>query len=140
MRSSSAGSSRARRVGPVVAALLAACLASCAVMERENRQTLNSMDERWAPTTTAGRWAAAPAAFPAAIVGLLVDALVVNPSLAFDDAWVDTVDWLWTPDPDESRFRRAIIVPLAAVATPFVYLGDWIRLGFFAKTRFERGS
>ncbi|HZL99099.1 MAG TPA: hypothetical protein VFD43_02510 [Planctomycetota bacterium] len=122
----------------LVLVLTAASLAAgCAVLEPANRRTLNAMDERWSPPTTAGRWAAALVAFPAAVVGLLVDALFVNPALAFDDAWDDTVEWLWTPDPDESRFRRAVILPLAAIATPFVYVGDWIRHGFFTKTRFE---
>lgn len=136
MRSSSAGSFRARRVGPVVAALLAACLASCAVMERENRRTLNSLDEHWSPSSEAGRWAAAPVALPAALVGLVVDGLIVNPAVVVDDAWADTVDWLWTPK-GESRFRRAVMLPLAALATPFVYVGDWIRRGFFAGPRDE---
>jgi hypothetical protein len=113
--------------------LLASLAPGCAVMSSTNRRTLNAMDENWSPETTTGRWACAPLAFPAALVGLLVDALFVNPALAVDDAWNDTVDWLWTPDPDESRFRRAVILPLAALATPFVYVGDWIRLGFFMK-------
>ena len=121
----------------VVVLAAAAWSSGCAVMEPGNRRTLNALDERWAPPTPAGRWAAAPVAFPAAVVGLLADALVVNPALAVDDAWSDTVEWLWTPDPDESRFRRALIVPAAALATPFVYVGDWIRLGFFLAPRLE---
>ena len=127
---------RARRVGPVVAVLLAACLAGCAVMERENCRTLNALDESWTPSSTAGRWAAAPAAFPVALVGLVVDALIVNPAVVVDDAWEDTVDWLWTPK-GESRFRRAVMLPLAALATPFVYVGDWIGRGLFAGPRAE---
>jgi len=127
----------AARAHLVVALLLVSIVAGCAIMEPANRRTLNALDEGWAPSSTAGRCAAAPVAFPAAAVGLLVDALFVNPALAVDDAWDDTVEWLWTPDPDESRFRRAVILPLAALATPFVWLGDWVRLGFFAQTRFE---
>ena len=128
---------RAARAMLVVVLAAASLSSGCAVLERGNRRTLNALDERWSPPTTAGRWAAAPVAFPAAVVGLLVDALFVNPALAVDDAWSDTVDWLWTPDPDESRFRRAVIVPVAALATPIVYVGDWIRLGFFLPPRLE---
>ena len=112
--------------------LLAALIPGCAVMQEKNRRTLNAMDENWTPSSTPGRWAASPVAFPASLVGLTVDALIVNPALVFDDAWDDTVEWLWTPTLDESRFRRAVILPLAAIATPFVYIGDWVRLGFFA--------
>ena len=127
----------ATRAGLVVMLLLALLVSGCAVLSSTNRRTLNAMDEHWSPDTATGRWTAAPLGFPAAVVGLLVDALFVNPALAVDDAWDDTVEWLWTPDPDESRFRRAVIIPLAALATPLVYVGDWIRLGFFLKPHVE---
>jgi hypothetical protein len=109
--------------------LLLACalLAGCAVSEKENRRTLNAMDRNLTPASTAGRWAVAPVALPAALVGLAADALIVHPSTVFDDAWRDTVKWLWTPDPSESRFRRAVLLPLIVLATPFVYVGDWLR-------------
>ncbi len=75
---------------------------------------------------------AAPVALPAALVGLTADAFIVQPATVFDDAWRDTVEWLWTPAPDESRFRRAVLLPVVTLATPLVYVADWIRLAFFA--------
>jgi hypothetical protein len=99
--------------------------AGCAVFDRDNRRTLNAMDEHLAPESTAARWAVAPVGLPAGIVALVLDAVIVHPSTVFDDAWDDTVDLLWTPR-DETRFRRAILLPLVTIATPFVYLGDWL--------------
>lgn len=64
-------------------------------------------------------------AIPVGFGALLGDSLVVNPAFAIDDAWLDTVDVLWTPD-DESPLRRALFTPLAALATPLVFAGDWL--------------
>ncbi|MGH7336898.1 MAG: hypothetical protein ACREI7_04915 [Myxococcota bacterium] len=115
-------------------ALLITCLlaSGCAVTEARNRHTLNALDERLAPSSSAGRWAAAPVALPTALMGLTADALVVHPVTVVDDAWRDTREWLWTPDPSESRFRRAVLFPLTVVATPFVYVGDWLMRAAFA--------
>lgn len=101
-------------------------LPACAMAERDNRRTLNAMDASLAPAAAGARWAAAPLALPAGLVGLAADALVVHPACSLDDAWGDTVEWLWTPDPDESRFRRAVLLPLVTLATPPVFLGDWL--------------
>ncbi|HTE06719.1 MAG TPA: hypothetical protein VK824_11020 [Planctomycetota bacterium] len=106
-------------------------LTACAVADKRNRLTLNAMDEHLAPESAAGRWAAAPVAFPAALLGLAMDALVVHPASVLDDAWRDTQDWLWTPRPSESRFRRAVLLPLVVLATPLVYAGDWLRHALF---------
>jgi hypothetical protein len=116
-----------------IGSLLIVCLlaAGCAVSQRENRRALNALDDHLAPSTTAGRWAAAPAAFPAALVGLTADAVLVHPATVFDDAWRDTRKWLWTPDSSESRFRRAVLFPLTVLATPFVYSGDWLARAAF---------
>ncbi len=114
--------------------LLVACLlvSGCAVGEVANRRTLNELDHHLTPSTATGRWAAAPVAFPTALVSLAADAFVVHPSTVFDDAWRDTRDWLWTPDPSESRFRRAVLFPVTLLATPFVYVGDWLARAAFA--------
>jgi hypothetical protein len=107
-------------------------VSACAVSDERNRLTLNAMDAHLAPESTAARWAVAPVAFPAALLGLAADALVVHPATVFDDAWRDTDDWLWTPDPSESRFRRAMLLPLVVLATPLVYAGDWLGRAVFA--------
>ena len=65
-----------------------------------------------------------PLAIPVGVGGLVTDAVLVNPVLCIDDAWGDTVELLWSSE-DESNMRRALFAPLAAVATPFVFAGDW---------------
>jgi hypothetical protein len=100
--------------------------------ERDNRRTLNALDASLTPESAAARWAAAPVALPTGLVALAVDAVVVHPACSIDDAWGDTVEWLWTPDPDESRFRRAVLLPLVTLATPPVFVGDWLGRALFA--------
>jgi hypothetical protein len=118
--------------------LCAATLGGCAVFEQENRRTLNAMDRNFTPDSTAARWALAPVGFPAGVVAGVLDMVVVHPSTVFDDAWGDTVQLLWTPR-DESRFRRAIMLPLVTIATPFVYVGDWLGRAIFAIPPRETG-
>lgn len=112
-------------------ALALTLLCSCAVMAEENRRALNALDASIAPTTTSGRWALSPIALPTGIVTLVVDAVLVHPSTVWDDAWGDTVELLWTPR-DESRLRRALLLPLVTLATPFVYVGDGLGRAIFA--------
>ena len=106
-------------------------LPGCAVINEENRRTLNAMDAAWTPESAGARWGLAPVALPAGLLGLAADAFVVHPACVLDDAWGDTVDWLWTPEPDESRFRRAVLTPLCALATPLVFVGDWLGRALF---------
>lgn len=113
----------------LLALLLLACTA-CAVSRKDNRLTLNALDEHVAPESTAARWALAPVGLPVGIVAGVVDMLIVHPATVFDDAWDDTQDMLWTPR-NESRFRRAVMLPLVTVATPFVYIGDWLVRSIF---------
>jgi len=120
--------------------LLTALLAACAVSEKQNRRLLNVLDAHVAPESDGARWALAPVAFPVGVIAFVGDAVLVHPACVFDDAWRDTVDWLWTPDPAESRFRRALITPLCALATPFVWVGDWLGRAIFAIPPHEAGA
>jgi hypothetical protein len=102
------------------AGLLAACTAV-----RDGRRTLDWLDANLTPSSPAARGVLLPVAIPVGVVGLLTDVLLVNPVLAIDDAWGDTTDLLWTSQ-EESTLRRVLFTPLAAVATPFVFAGDWL--------------
>lgn len=99
-------------------------LAACSMMLTEHRRTLNLLDEELAPPSTAGKVALAPVALPVGLVAFAADLAVVHPVASVDDAWADTVDLLWRPR-DETPLRKALFAPVAAVATPFVLVGDW---------------
>ena len=117
-----------------------ALLGSCAVFEEENRTTLNAMDAHLTPDSNAARWAVAPLAVPVGLVGAAADIAVVHPVQVIDDAWGDTVELLWTPR-GESRFRRAVMLPLVTVATPIVFVSDWLwRAAFAVSPREEEES
>lgn len=111
-----------RRVLLVVAM---ACTAGCTMFDRDNRRTLNLLDANVAPSSTAGRVALLPVAIPVGCVALVADAVVVHPVTAIDDAWGDTVEALWSSR-NESPLREVVFTPLAAVATPVVFAGDWL--------------
>lgn len=104
----------------------AGVLASCTMFDPDNRRTLNWLDANLTPTAHAGRMALLPLSIPVGFVALSADAIIVHPVLVIDDAWGDTVELLWTPDDDESLLRQALFSPFAAVATPFVFAGDWL--------------
>jgi hypothetical protein len=113
-----------------LSALLALAVPGCAISERENRRTLNALDEHATPASAAARWALSPLALPASLVAVAGDAMIVHPICSIDDAWADTVDALWTSH-GETKFRRAVMLPLAAVATPFFFTGDVVARALF---------
>lgn len=100
-------------------------LTSCAIFEPDNRRTLDALDRHLIPSSTLGRVALAPIGLPVGLVAGIADLCVVHPATVLDDAWGDTTELLWMPR-TESRFRRALLMPLAALATPPVFLGDWL--------------
>jgi hypothetical protein len=103
--------------------VLVFALGGCAVFESENRRMLNALDRHVAPPNAAARWALSPLAMPLSLLAVTGDAVIVHPVCSIDDAWADTVDFLWTSH-GESRFRRAMLTPLATLATPFAFVGD----------------
>lgn len=102
----------------------------CTAVREDSRRTLDSLDGNFTPASPTTRTVLLPVAIPVGFCGLLTDTLLVNPAFAIDDAWRDTVDLLWTPR-DESPLRRALFTPLAALATPLVFAGDWLGRSVF---------
>jgi hypothetical protein len=100
-------------------------LAGCTTVRSDSRRTLDWLDGSLTPGSAGARAALLPVAIPVGFTGLVCDTVVVNPVCAVDDAWGDTVDVLWTSS-GESGLRRALFVPLAALGTPFVFVGDWL--------------
>ena len=99
-------------------------LAACTAV-RDHRHALDWLDATMTPASPTARGLLLPVAIPVGVGGLLTDILLVNPVLAIDDAWGDTADLLWKSQ-EESALRRVLFTPLAAVATPFVFAGDWL--------------
>ena len=112
-----------RRRAPLCAVALFA--AACTTMRDDSRRTLGWLDASLAPAAPAARGALLPLVIPVGFAGLCCDTFVVNPACAIDDAWGDTVDLLWTSH-EESPLRRALVTPLAALATPLVFAGGWL--------------
>jgi hypothetical protein len=109
----------------LAAAALLAAAAGCSMFRSDNRRTLNLLDRELTPESTGAKVALSPVALPVGIAAFAADLAVVHPIATIDDAWDDTEDLLWRPR-DESALRRALFVPFAAVATPFVFAGDWL--------------
>jgi hypothetical protein len=105
--------------------LLLLLAAGCAMAAPENRRTLLWLDDNLKPASGVARGALLPAAIPIGLAALAVDAVVVHPVTVVDDAWGDTVDLLWTTR-GETPLRQALFAPIAALATPFVFAGDFL--------------
>lgn len=105
-----------------VAMLLVA--SACSMCRESNRRTLDLLDRELTPESTAAKVALFPVALPGGLVAFAADLAVVHPAATVDDAWDDTEQLLWHPR-DESSLRRVLFVPLAALATPLVFTGDW---------------
>ena len=105
--------------------VVCACTTSCAMGNGDRRRALNYLDANWTPSTTTGRWLAAPVALPVGIVAGVTDAIVLHPLSQIDDAWSDTADVVWD-FADNTEFRTSLLVPLSAVATPIVFGATWL--------------
>ena len=107
----------------------------CAMTERENRLTLNALDEALegsAITNSAsGRIAAAPLAIPVGTMAGVVDMVVVTPARAVAPAWKDTNEMIWL-NPRGSEMRQAMLFMPKVVATPLLFMGDWVGKSMFA--------
>jgi len=99
----------------------------------DRRHLLNYLDANWtpgsatgsAPSSTTGRWLAAPLALPVGLVAGVADAVVLHPISQVDDAWIDTVDVVWDFR-GSTDFRTVLLTPLSAVATPVVFGVTWL--------------
>lgn len=100
------------------------CLAACTTMRDDGRRTATWLDEHATPSDSTTRAVLLPLAIPAGLVALAVDTAIVNPVCAVDDAWADTDQVLWDRG-EETAMRRALFTPLAALATPVVFVCDW---------------
>lgn len=113
--------------------------AGCSMLRSDNRRTLNLIDRELTPGSDGAKVALAPLALPVGVAAFAADLAVVHPIASIDEAWSDTEQLLWRPR-DESALRRALFVPFAAVATPFVFAGDWVGRWLLPITAKERAE
>jgi len=103
-------------------------LSACAVMNKENRIVLNSLDSAvegsFITDSTTGKVAAAPIALPVGITAGLVDMTLVTPVRAAVPAAEDTNSYLWK-DPQGSDLRQMMLFMPKVAATPIVFISDW---------------
>jgi hypothetical protein len=104
---------------------LAWLLASCSALHPGRRATLDWLDGHATPESAVAQGCLLPLAIPVGLTGFVADTALVNPAVAVGDAWGDTAELLWTPR-DETPLRQVFLVPLAGLATPLVFAGDWL--------------
>jgi hypothetical protein len=101
---------------------------ACAVMNKENRIVLNSLDNAaegsFVTGSTAAKVAAAPIALPVGITAGLIDMTLVTPGRATVPAAKDTDSYLWK-NPQGSELRQTMLFMPKVVATPIVFISDW---------------
>lgn len=103
-------------------------LGGCAVMQKENRLTLNALDRAAQDSvitdSTTAKVVAAPLAFTAGVTAGIIDLAVVTPARASVPAAADTSTYIWQ-DPQGSDLRQMMLFVPKVAATPVVFLTDW---------------
>jgi len=119
---------RIRMTVLMVTLLSCGTVSGCAVMHRENRLLLNSLDSTMEGSaitvTTAGKVIAAPIAFPVGVTAGIIDMAVVTPARATVPAAKDTSSYLWE-NPQGSDLRQMMLLMPKVAATPVVFITDW---------------
>ncbi len=126
------------RLAILIATLLCSgAINGCAVMEKENRLTMNALDDAVQgsaiTSSTTGKVLAAPVAFPVGVTAGVIDMAVVTPARAAVPAAKDTNSYLWE-NPQGSDLRQMMLLVPKVAATPVVFLTDWaFRTAFTTK-------
>ena len=106
-------------------------LPSCAVAKEEYRPLLAALDRRLPdPDSAAADFGLQVATLPAAIPAGVVDTFVSSPALHVQEAGENTVEWLWEYESSNLFVDSALLIP-RLVATPVVFLSDWLFESFF---------
>ena len=112
----------------LVTLLCCSAISGCAVMNRENRLTLNSLDDAMEGSaitgSTTGKVVAAPIAFPVGVTAGIIDMALVTPVRASVPAARDTSSYLWE-NPQGSELRQMMLLLPKVAATPVVFITDW---------------
>jgi len=107
-------------------------LQGCAFMNRDNTPALNLVEDNLWPEATGWRVVAFPVVFPIGLVAVITDGLIIHPVTVIDDAAGDTGDILWDEwDWDEHYVTECAALPWRAVATPLIFIGDFLGRWFF---------
>lgn len=127
---------QAFRAAPAVlmlsALLLAPALGGCAIMNRDNTPLLNLVEENLWPDSTGMRIVTFPLVLPTGAVAVILDAVIVHPTLIVDDAIADTGDVAWDNwEWDEKYVSECACLPWRVVFTPFVFCGSFVGRAFF---------
>ncbi len=112
----------------MLALLSTGAISGCAVMNKENRIVMNSLDNALQGSaitrSTTGKVLAAPVAFPVGLTAGIIDMAVVTTARAAIPAAEDTNSYLWK-DPQGSDLRQMMLFIPKITATPIVFMTDW---------------
>ena len=105
-------------------------LSGCAIVRKENRRVLNTLDDVVDIDRKVGRIAAAPIFVPVGVAAGLLDMVVVHPAASVPKAADDTADLLWK-NPRGSDFHQMMLFFPKVVATPLVFSGSMLTRSLF---------
>ena len=123
--------------------MLVLLLSGCSLFQKENRVSLNALDDLTADTPVAKnpwlRAGAVPVALPIGVTACVVDAVLITPAKALTPAWQDTSSFLWE-NPEGSDFRQMALLLPKTVATPVLFGTDWAMRSLFGFTEGKKGG
>lgn len=107
----------------LVASLSIIVFSGCAIIEKDNRRTLNFMDEKIQIESTWGKVGAAPVFIPVGTVAAATDMVIVHPLVSIPKAATDTSEVIWE-NPKGSDFRQMMLLLPKVISTPLYFTGD----------------
>jgi len=113
-----------------LAAVMLSTCTGCAILDKDNRRTLNLLDENVQFESTGAKVAAAPLFIPVGLAAGLTDAVVVHPLASLPKAWENTSETVWE-NPKGSEFHQAMIFLPKVAVTPVVFTLIWTARAVF---------
>ena len=107
-----------------------ALLPGCAIVKKNNRRVLNTLDDAVRIDSVGGKIAAAPLFVPVGLVAGVLDMVVVHPIASTPKAADDTAKVLWK-NPRGSDFHQMMLFLPKVVATPLVFSGSLLTRSLF---------
>ncbi|MBU1052291.1 MAG: hypothetical protein KKC46_00495 [Proteobacteria bacterium] len=103
----------------------------CAIADKDNRRTLNLLDDKIQIESTGGKITAAPVFMPVGTVAAITDMTIVHPLVSVPKAAEDTSEVIWE-NPQGSDFRQMMLLLPKVISTPLYFTGDMILRCFFS--------
>ncbi len=115
-----------------------AAVTQCAAFNRKNTPLVAAIETHLVPDSTPAKVAVFPLILPLGIVAGLIDVFIIHPISVIPDATRDVRRWIWRPQSKSGYVTIIGSIPFKLLATPPVFLIDWLGRSAFDLSRSSR--